>query len=139
MNDTPDVQWTVYGLVDPRNEEVFYIGSSMRVKRRVLQHQSDYASPAIFRMKELKAVGLKAIVKQYGTYKTKAEAWAHEYELIGSTPTVLNKQKELKCKWGCGCAKHDRTPFLGNPNWEQEFSTKERRREAVKRVEISTT
>lgn len=27
----------------------------------------------------------------------------------------------MKCQPGCLCARHDWTPFTGNPNWAEDF------------------
>lgn len=106
----------VYGLADPRNGELFYIGSTtnLNLPSRLLSHRYNADSSARPRVQELAKLGLAPDVRRYGTHDTKAAAWAEEYGLIAQHPKLANRSRSLECAPGCACAKHDRTKFLGN-------------------------
>lgn len=82
--------WTVYGLIDPRDNAVFYIGMSTIPKARLNGHISDSASAAWSRCQDIKAAGLKAGQCFFGSFDDKHAANVLEGRLILSIPDVCN-------------------------------------------------
>ncbi len=85
-----DKLWHVYGLIDPRNKSVFYVGRSTNVDRRLLSHCSDPSSPAWAVCQVIKSSGLQISHCIFGTYLTKLGAKILEGRLILALPNLVN-------------------------------------------------
>lgn len=85
--------WEVYGLIDPRNSEVFYIGcSAAGAKSRAQAHRCDPASSAYRRYQEIITDDGDVGVCIFGTFDEKIEAKVLEGRLILAMPNVVNKK-----------------------------------------------
>jgi hypothetical protein len=82
----------VYGLVDPRTSEMFYVGKAVRPLCRFQSHRHDRCSSAYERIREIEAVGLSVEIRILGTFTTDDDALDFEYEAIRSTPGLLNRK-----------------------------------------------
>ena len=122
------IVWSVYRLVDPRTSSAFYIGCTSNTLQRLSAHNSDPASSAWRRCRELRDSGLKAKLEVIEVFPDKDDALDRERELILSTPDLVNRsalfREGAKCWPGCLCGKHNPTRYTGNPNWFEEYSAK---------------
>ena len=84
--------WNVYGLIDPRNNVVFYVGLSSRVDARKGQHCADSSSPAWRRCREILDDGQKVRLCVFGSFADKQRAKILEGRLILALPDVVNKK-----------------------------------------------
>lgn len=94
--------WTVYGLVDPRDRSVFYVGMTTRkVGIRVADHKSDPASAAWRKCRELIQAGVDVEWCSFGAFEDKDAAKIVEGRLILSIPTVVNSKSSygLPSSW----------------------------------------
>jgi predicted GIY-YIG superfamily endonuclease len=72
-----------YGLVDPRNNDLKYIGETYDIKRRLSAHlYSKSNKDKVNWIKELKDLGLQPVIIILETYDTEDEALKAEVELI---------------------------------------------------------
>jgi hypothetical protein len=99
-------EWKVYGLIDPRDATVFYVGISRNLKARLNNHIYDSASAAWPRCQRIKDDGMKAVMCVFGMYDDKNEAKITEGRLILSLPDVCN------CKTAYGLPSS-----IINPTW----------------------
>jgi hypothetical protein len=86
------MMWTVYGLIDPRDSAVFYIGMSAKLKNRIVAHNSDPASAAWPRCREIIEAGFTAGWCSFGQFSDKSAANIVEGRLILSIPWVVNSK-----------------------------------------------
>ena len=84
--------WYVYGLIDPRDFSVFYIGISTNVKNRLANHHSDCASSAWHKCKEIKEAGLKAAHCVFAILPDKLSAKLLERALVKALPVLENSR-----------------------------------------------
>lgn len=84
--------WAVYGLIDPRDGHVFYIGMSTHPDRRIPEHGNDRASSAWERCQDIKSAGLSVGACLFGEFEDKQEAKIVEGRLILSIPGAVNKK-----------------------------------------------
>lgn len=82
--------WAVYGLVDPRDGLVFYIGCTVDPINRLSGHFTDPSSAAYFRMRELR--GYKPKIRIYGWYEDKEAALDREADLTLNIPNLVNRR-----------------------------------------------
>lgn len=82
--------WHVYGLVDPRTNEIFYVGATTDPEMRKNAHKSDSASAAWHRIQEIAAAGLEHDIKVIKKFADKKTAIDHENYLIKSMPSLVN-------------------------------------------------
>lgn len=99
--------WHVYGLIDPRTDQPFYIGMTKDCNQRLSQHRSKGAKPEIrSRIQEIAAgghdVGMR-IIAQFTTYKRAA---LKEMAVIQATENIVNIR-------GCSPAKTERINMRG--------------------------
>src|SRR5713101_2100460 len=90
--ETRKMVWTVYGLIDPRDNSVFYIGCSENVHRRVREHCCDSASSAWPRCRDIESSGLTIEFCILGVFDIKLKARLLEGRLILTLPAILNKK-----------------------------------------------
>ena len=90
--------WSLYALIDPRTDRVFYVGITTNPRDRVAGHRHDPASAAYYRVKDVHAAGLKCRMKIIRVYLDKHEALDHENRLIALHPGLLNKPPGPKLK-----------------------------------------
>lgn len=81
---------SVYGLIDPRTDAVFYIGISSKPERRFSRHLSDDSSAAHHIMNEVQELGLRVELKIFEMFPTRAEAIELETNLIRTMPGLTN-------------------------------------------------
>lgn len=82
----------VYGLVDPRDGETFYIGMTKQPLGRLSGHKSDPASAAYHRIRDIRKCGEQVrmeIIEQFGD---RERATRFERSLIVSRPGLLNRE-----------------------------------------------
>lgn len=83
--------WHVYGLIDPRTDQPFYIGMTNNCRQRLSQHRSKYAKPAVRnRVQEISADGYAVemrVLAQFGSYK---RASLKEMAVIRATENIVN-------------------------------------------------
>lgn len=85
-------QFTVYGLIDPRDDSVFYIGYTKHLSARISGHRAvDWGCSAAFRCRDIKNEGKRVGYKVFGTYDDKTVARWHERNLILSMTGLVNK------------------------------------------------
>lgn len=87
-----DKTWMVYGLIDPRSGNVFYVGITTNVASRMRSHMSDRASSAWNVCQVLQSDGLKPSHCVFGRYLDKLPAKILEGRLILSLPGLVNKK-----------------------------------------------
>lgn len=80
----PDVTHTIYGLVDPRCRLLYYIGTTIDLRKRITYHLGGQGNNAPLQewMIELRKLGLKPIIRIFGTAPNREEAAAKEALLI---------------------------------------------------------
>jgi predicted GIY-YIG superfamily endonuclease len=81
---------SVYGLTDPRSQEVFYVGISNKPRIRLTRHLYDPASSAYYRANEVRELGLCVGIRIFGKFQTRAKALDLESKLIRQLPNLLN-------------------------------------------------
>lgn len=84
--------WTVYGLIDPRDGTIFYVGMSSAIGKRIPQHSTDLASQAYWRCRSILEDGVKVGSCIFGRDLGKLEAKIMEGRLIWMLPHVVNKK-----------------------------------------------
>jgi hypothetical protein len=83
--------WSVYGLVDPRNRTVFYVGvTKWEPDRRLAAHCSDPASSAWDVCRAIKGSGLRVEVCIFGQFLERAPARLLEGRMIVLLPHLVN-------------------------------------------------
>lgn len=84
----------VYGLIDPRDGKLFYIGCTKSLTARIASHRNiDWVCSSAFTCRDIKAAGLRLEHKVFGEYADKITAKWHERELILSTTGLVNKTR----------------------------------------------
>lgn len=86
----------VYALVDPRSSTIYYVGISINPEARLAGHRSDPASAAWSRTREIIKNGFKPALKVLSEHPTRDEALRREFELISSTPNLVNACRILQ-------------------------------------------
>lgn len=99
MNSDPTaapIKWVIYGLIDPRNGEVRYVGWTTNLKRRMREHltpkkrETDYKTNWV---RNLRAEGLAPRVRvlEYGSgpYDAAEQFWISVYREAGVALTNL--------------------------------------------------
>lgn len=89
MTDMPP--YKVYGLIDPRNERVFYIGMSYIVLSRVGSHDTDKKGSAYLMCQEIIRAGYKPRHCIFGIFEDGGLAAHLEATLITALPDLVNK------------------------------------------------
>lgn len=86
--------YSVYGLIDPRDGEVFYVGYSKNLVQRLSKHRSvDWDCAACFRCKEIKDKGLSLEHTVMGEFEQISDAAQLETSLILSLPNLVNSRQ----------------------------------------------
>ncbi len=81
----------VYGLIDPRNGKIFYVGYSANTRQRIMHHNScDPATSSHQRTREIRDAGLKLRWMILGQFSTVREARDWERLLIIEMPGLVN-------------------------------------------------
>lgn len=83
--------WYVYELVDPRTNEVFYIGKTATPKRRLSDHWRNPESAAYARLREISEAGEIGLMRVIAKFPTEYEALDYEGYLIRKTAGLLNR------------------------------------------------
>jgi len=96
-----NLPWKVYGLIDPRDGRVFYVGVSYIVQSRVVSHNSDPASSAWHTCREIVESGTKPDYCIFGSFALKRSALFLEASLITAIPKLTNRthRDERKKLW----------------------------------------
>jgi predicted GIY-YIG superfamily endonuclease len=76
------VTWNVYLLVDPRDDNPFYVGITTNPTRRGPQHRTDPASAAYHRIREIHSAGLQCTMRVVAKCVDKAQARLIEDVLV---------------------------------------------------------
>lgn len=90
--------YVVYGLLDPRDGTIFYIGQTCQFHKRMIDHSriypfSPHRRPLDKRKYAIFEAGLDTIVTIFGLCPNKEQALEREYELIRHyKSTLLNIQ-----------------------------------------------
>lgn len=87
--------WTVYGLIDPRDRSVFYVGMSTVVDRRIAQHSQDPASSAYQVCRIILSEGLEIGTCVFGSFTDKLAAKIMEGRLALVLPYAVNKKTKF--------------------------------------------
>lgn len=82
-------EWIVYGLIDPRDQSVFYVGLSTDPDKRLSQHKTDPASPA-YGVCQVIGSNIKYCV--FGRFWEKKPAKVLEGRLILAMPQLVNRK-----------------------------------------------
>lgn len=89
--------WEVYGLIDPRNNKVFYVGCSrVGSKYRATAHGNDSASSAYWVYRDIVELGLVVGVCIFGSFDEKITARVLEGRLILALPDIVNNKKNWR-------------------------------------------
>lgn len=83
-------KYFIYGLIDPSDKSIFYIGRSVNLAVRLAQHRTTGASKVIQKMKQIESGGSLTEIKVLETAYGKKKAHAVEKRLIFETPNILN-------------------------------------------------
>lgn len=87
----------VYGLVDPADMRIFYVGISSRVRTRLHQHETSRESAAWSMIQAATVTpGGPACAVVFGEFEDRAEALALEGQLIRLLPGLTNRQGRRK-------------------------------------------
>src|SRR4051812_37105623 len=80
-----------YGLIDPRDNRVFYVGQSAHLRDRMCAHSScDPANPSYSREANLRDVGIRFQFCIFGEFETRHEAMRLERILAPTLPDLWN-------------------------------------------------
>lgn len=91
MDSFHELPFKVYGLVDPRDHVLFYVGMSYTVKSRVVAHNTDKNGAAYTRCQEIIADGYKPAYCILGVFTDEFAAVALENALITVLPDIANR------------------------------------------------
>lgn len=80
----------VYGLVDPRTEQIFYVGVSKYPNFRLEQHRSDQLSSAYDLIQDMQDEGWQCGMEILQKFETRRQALDHELRLIRTLPGLVN-------------------------------------------------
>ena len=80
----------LYGLIDPRTGEVFYVGVSWNPTIRLGNHKNDPASSAYLRCREIIAAGFDVEIEIADVFPSRTSAEGVERELIRVLPGLTN-------------------------------------------------
>ena len=89
-------RWTVYGLADPRNGWVFYVGVSRDVRKRLRLHISDKNSAVNEICCHLRDRGLMPFIVEFGWHWKREHALKQEGAIITVLPLTFNKTHEAE-------------------------------------------
>jgi len=83
---------SVYGLIDPRNQRLFYIGYSSKLSDRLVAHHNTGSNDcwSALVMKELEDLDLRVEHCILGEFDSKKEALELEKKLIRLLPNTVN-------------------------------------------------
>ena len=85
----------VYALIDPRNQQIFYIGITIAPQIRMRAHRGDPCSSAWKRIREIEASGYECEMEIMGEFESRNDALALEYEFINYFPELVNIDRAL--------------------------------------------
>lgn len=98
--------WTIYGMIDPRDYRLFYIGmTTVDFHTRLSGHKNDSASAANRRCRELAEFKLTPIFVALTTKPSLREARKAERDLILAMPWLDNREAH---PYGCQCEHHQK-------------------------------
>ena len=106
--------WAVYGLEDPRNREIFYVGFSRDVIERAKQHRWTSDGAPWGRIREILAAGFDFTIKILKEFDTEKKARKHEARLIATLPNLTNRDV-LRRRRGLGLIPASRPIILMLP------------------------
>jgi len=86
------MKYTVYGLSDPRDEAIFYVGITTNLRDRVSSHSNDRASAAFPRCRDIIESGNAVCWKILGQSDDKIEAKRVERDAILNLPGLANSK-----------------------------------------------
>jgi hypothetical protein len=90
--DKKEYKWYVYQLIDPRNNEVFYIGKG--TQDRIHEHEKEalkgVCSYKCHKINKIRNSGLNIIKKKIAYFCDEEYAYQIEFDLISSTPNLTN-------------------------------------------------
>lgn len=89
-NKSPSLAWSVYGLIDPRDGHLFYVGMSIDVRRRILEHSSRRESSAFEKCRDITLSGSEVGHCIFGTFALERAAAFLERHLIIAIPQTYN-------------------------------------------------
>lgn len=85
----------LYGLLDPRSQSIFYIGTSAKPVNRLPSHRSDPSSAAFKRCRDIIDSGFQPELKILHECKDRNAALHLEYQLIKLFPILLNRARDF--------------------------------------------
>lgn len=91
MDDLMNIPYKVYGLIDPRDHKVFYVGMSYIVKSRVKSHNTDKNGSAYERCQEIIRDGYIPTYCLFGIFDDAQHASFLEDALITTLPSLVNR------------------------------------------------
>ena len=81
----------VYEIIDPRINRVVYVGYTTSPRDRLSAHGHDPNSAVWSLSQDLRAVGLRPIMRIVARYRRKVDARREEQRRIAITPNLLNR------------------------------------------------
>lgn len=96
--------WCVYGLVDPRDGQLFYIGLSARSAGRLREHLRDWGSGARDHLQAIAKSGLAVECIEFAWYDQRETASDTELRIISEFWETLTNQ--------CGSGRSQRWPSI---------------------------
>ena len=87
---TSDI-WIVYGLIDPETKHVFYVGMTVNLPKRIIEHSNNPASGARSMIRKIKSRGLEVQHCIFGMFNDKRLAEFLERELSELLPNLFNE------------------------------------------------
>ena len=87
--------WTVYGLTDPENGWVFYVGISRNVRKRLDYHIKDRNSPAREYCRFIKGKGQIPFIVEFGWHRDRKNAHKQEAAIICCMQLVYNQTHQI--------------------------------------------
>lgn len=92
--------YTVYGLIDPRDSSLFYVGVTKNPERRKREHFSPryLGFPTFDRCSEIKRHGVLPRMATIWLCETKAEAFNVETFILAAIPNLVNRAKKSSIK-----------------------------------------
>ena len=89
----------VYGLRDPRDGAIYYVGHSHQPLARVGQHSSQRTSAAYPRAQELRSLGMVPELVILSEHQSESGAWVAEGREIESRSGLVNRERHHWWKW----------------------------------------
>lgn len=88
--------FAVYGLIDPRNSRVFYVGQTINVKNRMMNHRSDPGSAAFGVCRDIIRAGFALRHVTYALVGDIVTAMRVERMVIKALPYIVNHSRPLQ-------------------------------------------